>query len=100
MTDEKSEAVDRVAEIVKIIIRGWPVYGVIVAILWGYGKFWLDDRIASAIAKQTLEQPAVVTLTNSVQTNTEAINRVSGQVEIVEEDTKAILRIMAGERDD
>lgn len=96
MSDE-DQAVDKLAEVIKIVIRGWPVYGVVVALLWSYGEFWLDDKIANAIKTQTLEQPAVVTLTNSVQTNTQAINRVSQQVEIVEEDTKTILKIMAGE---
>lgn len=97
MADEKTEAVDRLADIIKIVIRGWPIYGVVVAMLWGYGELWLDKKIAAAIRDQTLEQPAIVGLTGSVQTNTNAINRVSEQVEIVEEDTKAILRIMAGD---
>lgn len=96
MSDE-DQAVDKLAEVIKIVIRGWPIYGVVVAVLWGYGEFWLNDKIAKAIKVQTLEQPAVVTLTNSVQNNTQAINRVSEQVEIVEEDTKTILKIMAGE---
>jgi NADH:ubiquinone oxidoreductase subunit H len=99
MTDEKTEAVDKLADIIKMVIRGWPIYGVVVAMLWGYGELWLDKKIAAAIADQTLVQPAIVGLTGSVQTNTNAINRVSEQVEIVEEDTKAILRIMAGEGD-
>lgn len=99
MTDEKNEAVDKLAEIIKTVIRGWPVYGVVVALLWGYGELWLDDKIANAIKKQTLEQPAIVGLTGAVQTNTNSIERIGDQVEIVEEDTKAILRIMAGEND-
>lgn len=97
MTDEKTEAVDKLADIIKIMIRGWPIYGVVVAMLWGYGELWLDNKIANAIKDQTLEQPAIVELTGSVNANTGAINRVSEQVEIVEEDTKAILRIMAGD---
>lgn len=99
MTDEKTEAVDKIADAVKVLIRGWPIYGAVIGLLWGYGQFWLDDRIAAAIKKQTLEQPAIVQLTGSVQTNTNAINRVSDQVEIVEEDTKEILRMMAGDND-
>jgi hypothetical protein len=91
------EAVDKIADAVKMLIRGWPIYGAVVALLWGYGEFWLDAKIANAIKVQTLEQPAVVTLTNSVQGNTNAIGRIENKVEIVEEDTKAILRIMAGE---
>jgi len=96
MSDEEV-AVDKIADAVKMLIRGWPIYGAVVGLLWGYGEFWLDDKIAKAIKTQTLEQPAVVTLTNSVNTNTLAIGRVSEQVEIVEEDTKAILRIMAND---
>jgi len=91
------EAVDKVADAVKMLIRGWPIYGAVVGLLWGYGEFWLDAKIADAIKVQTLEQPAVVTLTNSVQGNTNAIGRIENKVEVVEEDTKAILRIMAGE---
>lgn len=94
---DNDQAVDKLAEVIKMVIRGWPIYGVVAGILWGYGQYWLDDKIEQAIKVKTLEQPAVVTLTNSVQTNTAAINRVSDQVELVEEDTKAILRIMAGE---
>ena len=104
MAEEQTEAVDKLAEIIKTVIRGWPVYAVVVGILVGYGELWLDNKIASAIKAQTMEQPAVVTLTNSVQNNTNAIEGVRGevglvrgQVEIVEEDTKAILRIMAGD---
>lgn len=93
----EDDAVDRLVEFIKSVIRGWPVYAIVLTVLWGYGKFWLDDRITSAIKSQTLEQPAIVELTGSVNSNTSAINRVSDQVEIVEEDTKAILRIMAGE---
>lgn len=95
--NDHDHAIDKLAETIKMLIRGWPIYGVVVAILWGYGEYWLDDKIATAIKTQTLEQPAVVTLTNSVQGNTNAINRVEQKVETVEEDTKAILRIMAGE---
>ena len=103
MSDE-DQAVDKMAEVIKMIIRGWPIYGVVAAMMWGYGELWIDRKIADAIKVQTLEQPAIVTLTGAVQTNTGAINdvksevgRVSGQVEVVEEDTKAILKIMAGE---
>jgi hypothetical protein len=94
---DQDQAVDKIAEVIKMVIRGWPIYGVVVGLLWSYGEFWLDDKIDKAIRVKTLEQPAVVTLTNSVQNNTQAINRVSEQVEIVEEDTKTILKIMAGE---
>jgi hypothetical protein len=104
MSDEKTEAVDKLAEIIKMVIRGWPIYGVVAAMFWGYGELWLDKKISEAISTQTLEQPAIVGLTGAVQGNTNAINgavneigRVSEQVEIVEEDTKEILRMMAGE---
>ena len=91
----ENEAVDKVAELIKTVIKGWPVYAVIVGLLWGYGEFWLDAKIATAIKTQTVEQPAMVAMTGAVQTNTNTINRVESKVEIVEEDTKAILRIMA-----
>jgi hypothetical protein len=103
MSDE-DQAVDKMAQVIKIVIRGWPIYGVVFGILWGYGELWVDAKIADAIRTQTLEQPAIVAMTGAIQTNTGAIQgavteigRVSGQVEVVEEDTKAILRIMAGE---
>jgi len=103
MGDEE-QAVDKLAEVIKMVIKGWPIYGVVVAMMFGYSELWLDTKIAKAIKVQTLEQPAIVQLTGAVQGNTGAINdvksevgRVSGQVEIVEEDTKAILKIMAGE---
>jgi hypothetical protein len=103
MSDE-DQAVDKMAQVIKIVIRGWPIYGVVFGILWGYGELWVDAKISKAIKTQTLEQPAIVAMTGAIQTNTGAIirvedevGRVSGQVEVVEEDTKAILRIMAGE---
>jgi hypothetical protein len=93
----EEKAVDNVADIAKMLIKGWPIYGVVLGMMWGYGELWMDKKIADAIAEQTLKQPAIVGLTGAVQTNTNAIGRVSEQVEVVEEDTKAILRIMAGE---
>ncbi|MHC4413499.1 MAG: hypothetical protein ACYSW6_11125 [Planctomycetota bacterium] len=97
MSDDKTEAVDKVADVVKIIIRGWPIYGVVVAMMWGYGELWLNKKITDAIAEQTLVQPAIVGLTGAVQVNTNAVQRIETKVEVVEEDTKEILKIMAGE---
>lgn len=94
---DTDQAVDKAAEVLKTVIRGWPVYGVVVALLWGYGEFWLDDKIRNAIATQTLEQPAIVGVTQAVQTNTNSILRVESKVEEVEGDTKAILLHLAGE---
>lgn len=103
MSDE-DKAVDSIADFVKMVIKGWPIYGVVFAMMVGYGELYLDAKIAKAIKTQTLEQPAIVGLTGAVQTNTDSIQgvrsevgRVSEQVEIVEEDTKAILKIMAGD---
>lgn len=103
MSDEE-QAVDKLAGVIKMVIKGWPIYGVVIAMMFGYSELWLDAKIAKAIKTQTLEQPAIVTLTNSVQNNTGAINDVKSEVglvraevEVVEEDTKEILRIMAGE---
>lgn len=97
MSDDKTEAVDKIAEFVKIAIKGWPIYGVIVAILWGYGELWLDKKIQDAIATKTLELPVMVTVTGEVTNNKESIGRIETKVEVVEEDTKAILRHLAGQ---
>ena len=97
MGDEKGEAVDKLAEIIKMVIRGWPIYGVVIGILWGYGDLWLDKKITTAIKIQTLEQPAIVGLTNAVDTNTATGIRVEKKVEEVEADTKAILLHLAGD---
>lgn len=99
MNDEvrdKDEAIDKIASAIKIAIKGWPVYGVVVALLWGYGELWLDAKIADAIKTQTLEQPAVVILSETANNNKAAIDRVEGKVEEIEGDTKAILRHLAG----
>ena len=96
MSDQE-QAVDKIAELVKIAIKGWPIYGIVVGLLWGYGELWLDKKITDAIKVKTLEQPAVVMLTSSVQNNTAAIGRVETKVETIEEDAKTILKIMAGE---
>lgn len=97
MSDEKGDAVDKLAEILKIALKGWPIYGVIAGILWGYGELWLDAKIADAISKKTLEVPAVVVLSETAAGNKEAITRIEGKVEEVEGDTKAILRHLAGQ---
>lgn len=94
---EEDKAVDMVADAIKIVIRGWPIYGVVCGLLWSYGNFFLDEKIANAIKTQTLEQPAIVGLTGAVQTNTNSLIRVEGKVEEVEGDTKAILLHLAGE---
>lgn len=95
--NDTDQAVDKIADAVKMAIRGWPIYGAVLGVLWGYGEFWLDDKIADAISAQTITQPAIVGMTSAVQTNTNAINRVESKVEEVEGDTKAILMHLAGE---
>lgn len=104
MSDEKTEAVDKIAEFVKMAIKGWPIYGIVIGLMWSYSELWLDAKIANAIKTQTVEQPAMVQLTGAVNANTNAINNnttelglVRQEVNVVEEDTKAILRMMAGE---
>lgn len=97
MSDDKIEAVDRLAEIIKMVIRGWPIYGVVVGILWGYGELWLDSKISDAIKTKTLDLPVVVAVTGDVEGNKKAIDRIEDKVEEVEGDTKAILRHLAGQ---
>lgn len=94
--DNKVEAVDKLSEFVKMAIRGWPIYGIVLGMMWGYGELWLDHKIAQAIKAQTLEQPVIVQVTGEVRGNKEAITRIEGKVEEVEGDTKAILRHLAG----
>lgn len=94
---DTDQAIDKAADAIKMLIRGWPIYGVVLGMMWGYGELWLDKKIADAISDQTLQQPAIVGMTSAVQTNTNAINRVESKVEEVESDTKAILLHLAGE---
>ena len=68
MSDDKGDAVDRIADMVKIAIRGWPIYGIVFGMLWGYGELWLDKKIEDAIAVETLKQPAVVAMKRYKQT--------------------------------
>ena len=96
MSDE-DQAVDKVAEIIKTVIRGWPIYSIVIGLMWSYGNFFLDDKIAEAIKTQTLEQPAIVTLTGAVQTNTNTINELKGDINTISGDTTAILLHLAGE---
>lgn len=97
MSDDKVEAVDKIADAVKMAIKGWPIYAGVLGILWGYGELWLDVKIADAISQKTLEVPAVIVLSETANGNKEAIGRVETKVEVVEEDTKAILRHLAGQ---
>ena len=94
---DTDQAVDKTANFVKTLIAGWPVYGVVLGVLFAYSELWLDAKIADAIKTQTLTQPAIVGVTQAVQTNTNAINRVESKVEEVEGDTKAILLHLAGD---
>jgi hypothetical protein len=94
---DKDQAVDKAADVIKMIVRGWPIYGVVFGMLFGYSELWLDKKISDAIKQQTLEQPAIVGLTGAVQTNTNSLVRVETKVEEVESDTKAILLHLAGE---
>lgn len=96
MSDDKVEAVDRIAEMVKIAIRGWPIYGIVCGLMWGYGELWLDAKIHEAISTKTLELPVMVTVTGDVTNNKQAIGRIEDKVEEVEGDTKAILLHLAG----
>lgn len=96
MGDERGEAIDKMAEVIKMVLRGWPIYGVVFAMLFGFSELWLDAKISKAIKSQTLEQPAIVEMTGAVQTNTNSLLRVEGKVEEVESDTKAILLHLAG----
>lgn len=94
---DKTDAVDKIADAVKMAIKGWPIYAGVLGILWGYGDLWLDKRIADAIKTKTLELPVMVTVTGDVAGNKEAIGRVENKVEEIEGDTKAILLHLAGQ---
>jgi hypothetical protein len=103
MSDE-SQAVDKVAEAVKTLIKGWPIYSVVATLMWSYGNFFLDDKIADAISRQTLEVPAVVVLGETVKSNKVAHAdakvdraRIESKVEVIQGDTKAIMLHLAGE---
>jgi len=93
----KKEPAEVIGEIVINLIKGWPVYGAVLGIMWLFAQFYLSGMITEAIEEETLELPSLVTLTAAVQTNTNAVNRVDGKVEEVERDTKAILLHLAGQ---
>lgn len=96
---DNDKAVDTLADVIKLLLRGWPIYGVVAGMLWGYGELWLDRKLEEAIHTKTLAVPAVVSLTNAVQNNSVSIGRIEGKVEEVESDTKAILMHLAGNDD-
>ncbi len=94
----ENDAVDALASVAKSVVAGWPVYCVVGTMLWAFGELWLDKKIGDAINMSTEAVPAVVSMTNAVQNNTNSINRVEAKVEEVEGDTKAILLHLAGGR--
>ena len=105
MSDE-DHAVDKLAGVIKMVIRVWPIYGIVLSLMWGYGELYMDAKIAAAIKKQALELPVIVQVTGDVVANKEDITeakqdrrRIENKVEEVEGDTKAILRHLAGEND-
>lgn len=51
---DSDQAVDKAAEVIKVLIRGWPIYGVVFGMMFGYSELWLDKKIADAISDQTL----------------------------------------------
>ncbi len=91
------DAAEVVGEMVTTLIKGWPVYGAVLAIMWVFAQFYLSGMITEAIEEETLELPSLVTLTSAVNTNTNAVERVEDKVEEVERDTKAILLHLAGQ---
>lgn len=97
MSDDKIDAIDRISDVVKMAIKGWPIYAVIVSGGWFFGQMWLDKYISDAIKQKTLEVPAVVTMTGAVQANTNAIGELKGDLRTIKGDTTAILLHLAGE---
>jgi len=87
-----------VGDVVTRVIRGWPVYGAILGIMWLFAKFYLVDMIGDQIQTDVAVLPAQVALTGAVQTNTNAVVRIEGKVEEVERDTKQILFFLANGR--
>lgn len=99
MSDDKTDAVDKIADAVKMLIKGWPIYAAVIGILWGYGELWLDKYVTDAIAKKTLELPVMVTVTGDVTNNKAAIGRIEGEVGVIKGDTTAILLHLAGQKE-
>ena len=91
------DAAEVIGELVTTLIKGWPVYGAVLAIMWVFAQFYLSGMITTAIEEETVELPSLVTLTSAVNTNTNAVERVEDKVEEVERDTKAILLHLAGQ---
>ena len=98
MGDEgKIDAVDKISGVIKTAIAGWPIYAVIISGGWFFGNLWLDDYISKAIAKKTLELPAVVTVTGDVADIKGDVTEIKGELTTVKADTTAILLHLAGE---
>ena len=95
----EDDAIDKLAHTIKIAVRGWPIYGVVIGMMWSYSELWLDKKISDAISQKTIEVPQVVVIGETVQSNKEAIGRIEVKVEEVEGDAKAILRHLAGAED-
>lgn len=98
----KRDPAEVVGEIVTTLIKGWPVYGAVLAVMWLFAKFYLADMISTQIVEETGQTATVSTLSTNVALNTDAVDdlettvtRLDGSIQTLNTDVKETLRIIA-----
>lgn len=90
--------------IVERLLAGWPVYGVVLVFLVGYGELYLEKKIRNGILLETGQTAAVTDLATGVALNTDAISDLGDDVQGLDTsirdlngDVKETLRILAAQ---
>jgi len=98
----KQTPAEIVGNIVTRAIEGWPVYGIIVALMWGYAELYLGDMISTQIKEETGRTETVSALSQNVALNTDAVEdleaavtRLDTSIQTLNTDVKETLRIIA-----
>jgi len=98
----KQTTAEIVGNIVTRAIEGWPVYGIILGLMWGYAELYLGSMISTQIKEETGQTATVSTLSTNVALNTDAVEdletavgRLDTSIQTLNGDVKETLRIIA-----
>jgi len=98
----KKEPAEVVGEIVTQVIKGWPVYGAVLGVMFLFAKFYLADMISAQIVEETHQTATVSSLNTNVALLSDdvddlegAVTRLDTSIQTLNTDVKETLRIIA-----
>jgi len=99
---KKRDPAEVVGELVTTIIKGWPVYGAVLGIMWLFAQFYLADMISEQIVEETGRTETVSGLSTNVALLSDDVDDLEGSVDRLDvsirtlnDDVKETLRIIA-----